>query len=203
MELKVLYGCLLGGSLFFFFSGPKAEWRLAGASLVLLGCYGSKSLEVLFSRWRGVFPSLVILTFFFTPTNRDALKELVKAQDPALQVRSWVGGAAMSWVRMHAKVNEKTITLNEQRIYYLFPQRPTRAFDDPNLDTELSKAASPEEAVAIFKNAGIRYLVLSAEFLDRYYQKKICDWIFDVSVKKPEAVVFRGDLSRVLDLNRI
>ena len=68
---------------------------------------------------------------------------------------------------------------------------------------ELTAAASPAEVVAAFRERNIRYLVLSAEFLDRYYNRRVCDWMFELSQREPEAVVFRTSLSRVLDLGRL
>ena len=66
-----------------------------------------------------------------------------------------------------------------------------------------SSAGLPAEVVAAFRERNIRYLVLSAEFLDRYYNRRVCDWMFELSQREPEAVVFRTSLSRVLDLGRL
>ncbi|MGZ3661614.1 MAG: hypothetical protein ACXVCK_16055, partial [Bdellovibrionota bacterium] len=58
-------------------------------------------------------------------------------------------------------------------------------------------------AVAVLKKAGIRYVVLSAEFLDRYFDRRICDLFFALSEAQAGAVPFRTEFSRVLDLDRL
>jgi hypothetical protein len=56
------------------------------------------------------------------------------------------------------------------------------------------------DILGVFRKEHIRYLVLSAEFLDRYYDRRVCDEMYRLSERNPEAVVFRSELSRVLDL---
>ena len=190
---------------FMFGSGMKAECRLAGAPLLLAGAFGVQSV---FSAARSFMKrgssmasaGAFLLICIFAPWDFDAFSRL--AVDPAERIRRHVSGAAMAWVRMNTS-GASAATLQEQRIYYLFPNVPRRVFDEPQLDRELVKAQRVEEAAAILRLAGIRYLVLSAEFLDKYYDKKICTWFYELSERNPKAVVFRSNLSRVLDLSLI
>jgi len=178
--------------------GPRAEWRFAGAGLVLAAAYGARAVEVFFPRARWLLVPAALVTF---PLDWRAPARLFSA-DTAVFARTGVSGAAMAWVRLHAQPGT-AVTLNESRVYYLFPGYPWRAFDDPVLDRALSEARGADELPAIFRTLGIRYLVLSAEFADRAYNRQVCDWAYALSEASPAAVVFRGDLSRVLDLERL
>lgn len=191
--------------LFLFGTGPKAEWRLLGAPLVLLAVFGAGAAEAAVGRWvanrRLSQGALALLALAVLPIDWNAPARV--GEDPALRIRGWASGAAMAWVRLHAEPGAIAATLNESRIYYLFPHPPVRAFDQPRLDQALAGARTAEEIVRVFRAAGIRYLVLSAEFLDRYFDRRICDEMYRLSERNPGAVRFRSELSRVLDLGAI
>ncbi len=185
--------------LVFFAMGPHAEWRFAGAGLVLGAAYGARELEVFLARyWRAAPQVLVVLALLWFPVDWRAPFRLA---EPAVAARSGVAGSAMAWVRLNAEPGTAA-TLNETRIYYLFPA-PRRAFDEPELDRALAVVSGSGELAPVFRRFGIRYLVLSAEFVDRSYNRRVCDWAYELSEKNPQAVVFREQLSRVVDLNLV
>jgi hypothetical protein len=201
----LLASILLSSALFALGTGPKAEWRLMGCALILLSIFGFSALErginripraAKFAPW-----AIFILCIALAPLDWMAPLKLAHAPDPSIKIRESVAGAAIAWVRMNAAEDDLAATLNEQRIYYFLPLPPIRAFDWPDLDKELSQASSPQDMVKIFQQKKIRYLILSGEFLDRFYDRKICDWMFALSETYPRAVVFRAPLSRVLDLS--
>ncbi|MGZ3650882.1 MAG: hypothetical protein ACXWSC_06885 [Bdellovibrionota bacterium] len=197
---------LISLALFWVLSGEKAEWRLAGAALVLLGAYGAEAALTIGKRLPSrAMPAVLLLLAGYVlwrfPLDWRAPSRLLG--DPAERIREHVAGNAMAWVRMNAAPGSGVVTLNEQRIYYLFPFSPRRAFDDPELDSALSTATDASAAVAVLKKAGIRYVVLSAEFLDRYFDRRICDLFFALSEAQAGAVPFRTEFSRVLDLDRL
>lgn len=190
-------------AILFFGMGPHTEWRFAGAGLVLGAAYGARAVELLLARFGAWgLRALFVAGLLWFPIDWKAPVDFLRGPGPALRIRSWVSGGAMAWVRMNADPGSAA-TLNETRIYYLFPGEPRRAFDDPDLDRRLAAARGPEDLPVIFRGAGIRYLVLSAEFVDKAYDRRVCDWAYELSEKHPEAVVYRETLSRVLDLGRL
>lgn len=196
---------LMAAALFLFGSGPQAEWRISGATVMLLAVFGAYATQLALEK---VFPArtalAIALVAAFVPVALRGPYLLPRADlatDPALRIREWGSGAAMAWARMHARAEEGVATLNEQRIYYLLPHRPIRAFDWPALDRALSETYAPEDAVRTMRKFGIRYVVLSAEFLDLYYDRRVCDLFYRISEDYPRAVSFRSEHSRVLDLN--
>jgi hypothetical protein len=193
----------LSALIFLVCSGPKAEWRLAGACIPLLAAFGARAAELVLHRLPGRSAALSVPLLGFSalllfPVDWRAPQRMT--ENPVLQIRSWVSGSATAWIRLHADPQATAATLNEQRIYYLFPHPPRRVFDDPALDRALARTHNASEAVQAVRKAGIRYLILSAEFLDHYYDRKICDEIYALSEQNPKAVVFRSNFSRVLDL---
>jgi hypothetical protein len=201
--LPPLLAALCSALLFLFGSGPKAEWRLLGASLPLLAAGSGFVLESFLKnffqpKWVGALLTVLVLMLFPVTFSTGRLW-----QEPAELIRQWPSGAAMAWVRMNAKPEDQVATLQETRIYYLFPKFPLRVFDQPSLDTALTGAENPTEMAGTLKRAGIRYLILSAEFLDRYYNRRVCDAFYQLSESHPRMVVFRTEFSRVLDLNQI
>jgi hypothetical protein len=201
---RLFLSALCSSLLFLFLTGEKAEWRLAGAALVCLSAFGFTAIETTLRKFplhRLTVPACALGALALSPVEWRAPIHLLNAPDPSLQIREYVSGAALAWIRLNAPTTSLAATLNEQRIYYFSPFPPLRAFDWPELDSRLEAARSPEEAVDAFREKKIRYLVLSAEFLDRYFNRKVCDWIYALSEKHPNAVVFRAPLSRVLDLD--
>ncbi len=181
--------------LFLVFTGPKAEWRLVGGGLLLGVAWG---IEALVKRWgtRIGLPTVIFLTAFAVwPTAPKLMHE------PAEEVRTWVGGAAMAWVRLNVPVgSERVATLCEQRVYYFFPHTPIRAFDVPDLDRELHSARDAVGAVKALRRRGIRWVVLTAEVLDRYFKRDVCDGLARLTDENPSSIMFRTELSRVVDL---
>ncbi len=191
---------------FLLFTGVKAEWRLSGAALLLAAAYGARSLELFLETNRANPKIIFALTFvllLLLPVDWKAPQRLALGPTLSEQVRAWVSGSAVAWTRLQLPPEAKIATLNEQRTYYLTPHQMLRVFDIPVLDRELAVATSVEEASKAIRHYGIRYLVLSAEFLDSYYSRKICDWFYQVSEKNPQAVLFRTEYSRVLDLDLV
>jgi hypothetical protein len=207
--LLLPFACPLSGAflllslpLFFFFTGPKAEWRLLGPGLVLGAAFGALALERLLGRLPRIAGRASLLALGATLLYLAPLPWSTRLEDPSLQIRSWISGSSLAWLRLHGEEG-LAATLNEQRIYYLFPRPPLRAFDLPRLDRALAGASDTAEAVAALRQEGVRYLVLSAEFLDRYHNRRVVDWMYELSEREAGAVVFREQYSRVLDLERV
>jgi hypothetical protein len=193
---------------FLIFTGPNAEGRLAGPSLVFFCAFGCMGIETVLRflppfAFRPLAIFISALGLYLLPIDWKAPVKFLSWQDPALLVREWISGSAASWIRMNVPSSEGVATLQEQRIYYLLPHAPVRAFDDPVLDQNLHAARDVREAAQVFRKKDIRFLLLSAEFLDLYYDRKICDWFVALAARNPGAVVFRADQSMVLDLSKI
>ncbi len=199
---------LLSAFLFLIFTGERVEWRLTGPMLLLLCTFGAMGFELVARVFPPRFfiylaPMLIALALWHSSVDWTTPKRIFRWVDPSMVVRQWVSGSSMAWIRLHVPLTEGVATLNEQRIYYLFPHQPIRAFDLPSVDQSLHTAQNANEVVQIFRREKIRFLVLSAEFLDLYYNRQVCDWMYQLSEKNPKAVVFRETYSRVLDLNLI
>lgn len=203
----LVFSISCGALIFIFITGPKAEWRLFGAGLLLLSCIGFEVLrEIVFNfaaaQARVLMVAAGISCFIFLPDSwRFAWRFF--GSDAAIQIREFVSGSSMAWVRMNSPAEELVATLNEQRIYYLFPHTPIRVFDNPQMDKALARTQNPEQAVQVLRTFGVRYLVLSAESLDRYHNQRICDWMYILTQKYPKAVAFDAGTSKVLDLKKL
>lgn len=193
-------------TLFFLFTGVKAETRLLGAAFLFVPLFGLVGLRQFLSRFKlppalvfGVFV-LLLLPFLKFPWRAPLL--LFSYGSPAEEIRYHPGGAASAWLRLNAP-EARVASGAETRLYYLLPLGVQRIWDNPELDRKLYAEDSVHGLYKVLDEAGIDYLLLTSSLWDTYFDQARWDLLTKATLKFPEALAYQTQESRVVDIKKM
>jgi hypothetical protein len=209
---------LVGGAaflLFLFGSTPVAELRYAGPGLVLLNVGGTLTAFVVLRLALRPFPVLpkalpllavlaaVAGTCRFAP---EALFDITRRFPLEKGLLKHTAGDSKEWIRKTAAPDEAVVTSGDDEIYHLLGRRVAAATDDLALDALwrgiLARGGSPEEILVALRRAGFRWL-LDTDRPGGEPWPGLAPHLAPFLAAHPELVAFRGEISRVVDLERV
>jgi hypothetical protein len=164
-------------------------WSLLSAWIL---CLILQRLPDFFTKSASVFASIALLYFIAPalPLLRGIFTE------PALQVRNFPAGDAMAYVRLQELQGKIAVGGNPQ-LYFLSHLPAHTVETNPSLDALSWSAKLPSEFVRSLQKNGYRYFIETAGAIPWGRSSGLMAKIVE---KFPEAVVFRGEQGRVVDV---
>lgn len=164
-------------------------WGLLSAWIL---CLVLHKLPDFFTKSASFFASLALL--YLIAPELPALREIFT--EPALQLRSLPAGDAMAYVRLQEQ-EEKIAVGGNPQLYFLSHLPAHTVETDPVLDALSWSAKLPSEFARSLRKKGFRFFI---ETTGAIPWGRSSGMMAKIVERFPDAVVFRGDQGRVVDL---
>lgn len=208
--LLPLFFVLLGSlALFICKVGKYVELRNIGTMMMIASAMGTLAIIDCFnslkdkpkSVWLAILPLVIFL--FLGPTLWEAPLRLVEVNNPSVQIREFAGGGSLAWLREHMNENQTAVSLADPRIYYLSHKKVAIIWDYPELDKAITGSRSALEMVQVLRRFNIDFLFNTIRPIDNYYSKELVAMMMAAMDQHPDAIVFTGNTSKVVDLKKL
>ncbi len=145
------------------------------------------------------------LAYYGNFTHSQSIQDIVNTGTGLLAVRQAdiiLGGEAKAWIRLNLPKEAPVVTTGDNLLYLVLHHNIRSSRDDPALISALFKVTDPRRVLWVFARQGMRY-VLDTVHWDSYYWTYASHAVHVLAREHPEAIVFAGKASMVIDLEAL